>query len=331
MFYHARGDYEQAKVYWGNCLELARKTGQHQLLLFLFNYLAAIAINYSNDYQRAEHLFLEGLDWQRKHQNLSAMSLQLMNLSMIAFDLGNYEQANTYLQESKKIAQEIGYPLVLIILSRYKAALLVAQHRDYEKAKQGLQAGEQLARNLRDAAATGFILVGLGKMNARLNNFAEAVTNLQEALLFSIETRRQDMEIEALACLGFIAGERGQPQLAESHFEKALLLAHSYHDTWYLSQVLADWGEFCLTQEQWAQAGEAFEELLAISRQSGFLALTAVAHFGLSRVALAQGDSAKAKLSGKESQTIFAQIGHHKSKRVQTWVENIPFAHGHLP
>ncbi len=326
LFFYAHGDYDQAQSHWEKSLVLARRNENIDLQLFLYNYLAGIAVNHANDYYQAEKLFLEGLALQRQHQNLLAMSLHLMNLSMIAFSLGNYKQTRDYLQESEKIAEQIKYPLVQIILSGHRASLIVAREGDYAQAKLVLQDSLKMARELGDTAVTGFILARLGNANARLGQFGEAVVNLQEALLFSIETRRQDIEIEVLTCLGFIAGQQNQHKLAQSHFEKALILARSYNDKWFLGKTLAEWGEFNLAEGKWKQARQAFEELLTISQQSAFSELAADAQFGLARVAQAQSEMAQARRLGEQSRVLFAEIGHYQRQIVRTWLDKIPFS-----
>jgi tetratricopeptide (TPR) repeat protein len=326
IFYYAHGDYDDAQSYWQKSLSLARKNDYFELQLFLYNYLAGIAVNHNNDYHQAENFFLEGLSLQRKHKNLPAMSLHLMNLSMVAFSLGSYKQAHDYLQESEQIAKEIKYPLVQIILASHRAALTVARKGDYEKARQILQPGLKMARELGDTAVTGFILARLGKTNARLGHYGQAVVNLQEALLFSIETRRQDIEIEVLTSLGIIASQQNQPQLAQSHFEKALILARSYNDTWFLGKTLVEWGTFNLAQDQRQLAQQAFTELFNISQQSEFSELLAEAKFGLAQTAQLNGDVAQAKMLGEQSQALFNQIGHYKRNNVHTWLDEVPFS-----
>lgn len=328
IFYYARGDYDEAQSHWGKSLVLARKNDCFELQLFLYNYLAGIAINHANDYYQAEKLFLEGLALQRKHQNLPAMSLHLMNLTMVAFSLGNYKQTREYLQESEKIAEDIKYPLVQIILLGHQAALIVAREGDYEKARQVLQEGLRMARELGDTAVTGFILARLGSINAHLGHLGEAVVNLQEALLFSIETRRQDIEIEVLTCFGFIAGQQKQNQLAQSHFEKALILARSYNDKWFLGKTLAEWGEFNLAAQNWELAKQSFLELQTIGQQSDFAELAAEAWFGLARTAQATNELAPAKALAEQSRTLFAQIGHYKRNVVRDWLNKRPFHPG---
>lgn len=328
IFFYAHGDFDQAQSHWEKSLALAQKNDYFDLQLFLYNHLAGIAINHANDYHQAESFFLKGLALQRQHRNMTAMSLHLMNLSMVAFSLGNYKQTHDYLQESEKIAEEIKYPLVQIILAGHRAALIVAREGDYEKALLTLQDGLKMARELGETAVTGFILARLSSVNARLGQLGEAVVNLQEALLFSIEARRQDIEIEVLTCFGFIAGQQKQHQLAQSHFEKALILARSYNDKWFLGKTLADWGEFNLAGQNWKQARQAFAELQTISQQSEFAELTAESWYGLGRVAQASGEMTQAKTLGEQSRDLFAEIGHYKRKVVRDWLDELPFSSG---
>ena len=149
---------------------------------------------------------------------------------------------------------------------------------------------------------------------------------MQEALLFSIETRRQDIEIEVLTSFALIASQQNQPQLAQAHFEKALILARSYNDRWYLGKTLVEWGTFNLAQDQCQLAHQAFSELLTISQQSEFSELMAEAQFGLAQTAQMQGNWDQAKRLGAQSQALFNQIGHYKRHNVHTWLDEVPFS-----
>ncbi|MCB9446057.1 MAG: hypothetical protein H6669_17660 [Ardenticatenaceae bacterium] len=70
---------------------------------------------------------------------------------------------NIWHKKAKKIVEEIKYPLVQIILSSHRAALIVAREGDYEKAKWILQAGLKMARELGDTAVTDLNLARIGQ------------------------------------------------------------------------------------------------------------------------------------------------------------------------
>jgi tetratricopeptide (TPR) repeat protein len=129
-----------------------------------------------------------------------------------------------------------------------------------------------------------------------------------------------------LTSLGIIASQQNQPQLAQSHFEKALILARSYNDTWFLGKTLVEWGTFNLAQDQRQLAQQAFTELFNISQQSEFSELLAEAKFGLAQTAQLNGDVAQAKMLGEQSQALFNQIGHYKRNNVHTWLDEVPFS-----
>lgn len=320
--YDALGEYEQARNYWQESMALARKTGQHKLLGDLINYLASVAINLDSDYRQAEKLQLEGLALQRENKNWPTMCMQLMNLSMIAYSLGNYQQSEAYLRESEAISEQIGYRLITTLLSRRKAALLVARSGDYESAWKHLQAGEQLAREINHLAALGFVLAGLGDAAARLARFDQADRYLQESLQLARRTNRQDIEIENLTVLGYMATQQRAFKRAEILLQKALSLARSNHDVWFLASVLEEYGEYLLARQDAGQARDVFDELLPISLQSEFLELVGLARFGLARAACTQGKKGEARRFGEASLETFRAIGHFRAQTVRAWLGN---------
>ena len=321
IFYYEQSEYEAAETCCQQSLILARQTNQYKLLGFLINFLASLAINHHGDYRRAEGLHLEGLALQREHNNQSALCMQLMNLSMIAFSLGDYAQSSLYLQESTIIAEQIGHRLISIILTRRRAALLVAQQGDYKAAQVYLQTGVQLARALQHDAVLGFVLAELGIVTGRLGEWETAVSYLNEARHFARQTKRQDIEIEALTGLGYIAAQQNRNKTAETYYQNALSSAHELNDVWFLGRGLEGYGDFLLAIGQFEQAKNTFAELLRISRQSELLEMVGTALFGLARAAQAQLKVDEARQLGMESLITLEAIKHFQAERVKDWLD----------
>ncbi len=321
MFHHGQQNYEEAEMYWQKSLLLTRETQQYKLAGYLTNYLASIALNHLGDYRKAEKLHLEGLVLQRQHNNLPALAVQLMNLSMIAYCLGDYDQSEAYIHESAAIAQQIGYALVNIILTRRRAELFIAQRGDYARARDSLLEGEQAARELGRQEVIAFILSNLGKVTAQLGDVNRAGVYLEEARQLSVRTRRRDIEIECWTNLGFAAAQTKDLQTAVFYFQKALSLARTERDVWFLCEVLELYGEYRLTRGQFDPAHDLFSELLDISRQSELAAMVGLAQFGLAQVAWGKGNVVEAQRVGKKSQSLLAKIGHYEAERVATWLQ----------
>ncbi len=323
LFYNEQNNFEKAEAYWQKSLILARKMQQHKLLGFLLNNLASTNQNYAGDYQKSEELFLESIALQRQQNNLRALSLQLVNISMIAYSLGKYAQAESYIEESATIAHQIAYPLVKIILSRRRADLIIAQQGDYKKAQLILTGGERAARELGNDAATGFVLSSLGKVTARLGNFGQAVAYLEEAQQLAAKTNRPDIEIDCWTLFGYIATLQNDDHSAEIYFEKALLLARVERDVWFLCEVLEAYGEFKLARQGFDPAHALYSELLKISYQSKLPAFVGTAQFGLAQIDWANGNAGEAQRQAEESQSLFAKIGHCKADEVGAWFNRI--------
>jgi len=83
--------------------------------------------------------------------------------------------------------------------------------------------------------------------------------------------------------------------------------------------MLCDRGELYLKQGQVDAARMGFEEALEQAPEGGKDRI-ADALYGLARVALAQGNSIKARQQGQESLAIFESIGHGKAAEVRQWL-----------
>lgn len=322
LFYETQSDFERAVVCIEKSLVLVRQTGQHKLMGFLLNNLASAAINHKGDYQQAEKLFLEGLKLQREHKNLPATSLYLMNLSTVAYCLGDYSRADQYVQESEAIAEQLGYQFISAVLTRHRADLLAARQGDYVQGQRLLLKGERIARELQRTELTGFVLAALGEATAWLGDYDHAVSYLEEAQALAEKSNRRDIASDAWRGLGFVAAMQKQMDTAVSHFQKAFTAARASGDVWFLGRVLEYYGAFMLEAQEIAHAQSAFEELLVVGEKAAFLELIGAAQFGLARTAEMQGNQAKALRLGKASKAAFSAIGHHKAAKVHSWLDN---------
>lgn len=118
----ARGRYEEAQGYYLEARRLAQAHAPGDLP-GLLRCLGSIAIIARDDYEGAEALFTEGLALARKGQQVHDAALILNNLTAVAWQAGEFDQARRYLQEAREIAQQLQVPATVSIIEDNAHAL----------------------------------------------------------------------------------------------------------------------------------------------------------------------------------------------------------------
>src|SRR5260221_15205 len=193
----------------------------------------------------------------------------------------------------------------------------------YEQAEVHLERAQQAATSLQDRADLATTLCFRGELAEKHGQYAQAEAYLQEGLVLARQAGHRQHESVLLATLGELAMEQRNDALAESYLREGLAIARQIGHAWFISVLLIVWGEWYLQQHQFDAASTAFEEALEQAPE-GSRESRADALYGLARVALAQGESERARQQGQESLAIFEAIGHYKAAEVRQWLNSGP-------
>ena len=142
---------------------------------------------------------------------------------------------------------------------------------------------------------------------------------LPEGLALARQAGHRQHESVLLATMGEMATQQGNYAQAEVYLQEGLTIARQIGHAWFISVMLYDWGELCLKRQELDAARVAFREALEQAPEGGKDRIADVL-YGLARVALAQGNSARAQQQGQESLAIFESIGHGKAVEVRQWL-----------
>jgi hypothetical protein len=119
-------------------------------------------------------------------------------------------------------------------------------------------------------------------------------------------------------------GDQGHYEQANQFFQESLEMARTLGSPWNIHNVLIEWGGIHLKYRQFSAAATAFTEVL-----SGELAgeseptMSAMACYGLARIAAFEGDNAQARRLGQESLAQFAAVGHNRAREVADWLQSL--------
>jgi tetratricopeptide (TPR) repeat protein len=122
--------------------------------------------------------------------------------------------------------------------------------------------------------------------------------------------------------LGRAVMSQGRLPKAKDYLERALQEARGMKSPWFTAIALNLLGEWYIREHRdLSKAWNLFEEARVIGESTHFDEPQAAALFGLSRVALANGDLASARSKALESVELYRSMKHFMAGEVQSWID----------
>jgi CHAT domain-containing protein/Tfp pilus assembly protein PilF len=147
-------DFQEAKRYFEECLELTRKTGDKNTEVRALNNIGTIYADLGNltqesvNYHDALKYFQLAYEKANKIKNYESMSQTLNNIAIVHFNLENYEESTKYFQTAIDLALEIRGDQIL--WEAYLGfAKVYEKQEDYSKAIENYRASINTTENIR--------------------------------------------------------------------------------------------------------------------------------------------------------------------------------------
>lgn len=317
--YKMIGDYKQAEKCAQESLTLLRQHGQeYQTQAEILSHLGHICIH-TGDYASASEYLQEGLALARRHQ-LSKHTCRLLGLLGITNDSqGNIAQAEACWSEGLALARQSGElePLVYILGS---FGAILSEYGRYEEAEAYLLEGLTIARQAENRSEVCHFLLDLGDLSLRRRDLEGAERTFQESLKLARQMNLHPALSAILMKLGELEILRHDEVRAEEYAQEGLLYALEKENRYFISSILTLQGEIRLNLGKVESAQVLFEQALQANPQGNQL-LSAVAHYGLARVSLLQGERRRALEQGKESLAVLVQLHNDRAEDVRLWLQ----------
>jgi tetratricopeptide (TPR) repeat protein/transcriptional regulator with XRE-family HTH domain len=347
---------KQLQRAYAGAIDLGDDDGKSGALL----YLGEIAQKRGN-YEEAITYLQDGLQLARQLANPERISAMLADLGWITSKRGEYSHAETYLQEGLKLAKQIdNSELICDILETLGS--VAGSRGEYDKSKEYMEQALPLAREIGDREKICTLLINLGVTVGEQGNHLQAENYFQEALILARQLGHKEWTCALLSNLGDIASEKDEYNIAEGYFLEGLALAHQFDNREWISALLTNIGLTKRKQGNFDQAAVYLRDGLALARQIGipqvianvlyeygnfYFELTdvniaeetyrnmlkitpegtqdliALAHYGLGRVAAAQGKLEEAIRLGDISIALLESLGHRKTVEVKNWLYSV--------
>jgi tetratricopeptide (TPR) repeat protein len=146
-----------------------------------------------------------------------------------------------------------------------------------------------LFRRLHMPESVAWILGQLGYTAIQLGDYHKAQKRLAEALAIAVKLEDQFWQGWVKLRLGALAIEQKAPDKALSYLTEALQTAEHFQYLNFRSAVLYDWGNLLLSQAEWANAAQKFQEAYDYRQGSGRIENATSSLAGLAYATYQQG------------------------------------------
>jgi len=267
-------------------------------------------------YQQAADHTQQALTLFREIGNRDGETRALGNLGLVYQDQGRYQQAADHHQQALTLFREIG--------NRDGEAralsnlgLLYERQGRYQQAADHTQQALTLFREIGDRPGEAGALSNLGLVCERQGRYQQAADHHQQALTLYREIGYRDGEANALDNLGLVYRGQGRYQQAADHTQQALALIREIGDRGGEAAVLNSVGETHYATGQLREAASQHTAALTLATQIGYRHEQARAHNGLAHTHQATGDFDQARHHWQHALALYTDLGVPEADDVQ--------------
>ncbi len=274
----------------------------------------------------AEQYCLESLALYRQLDDDRGTAMTLYWLALICCWIRHdYVRTRAYADEAlallSPLKDDSGMADVYLII-----AYIALNQGNYAEARLFLERGLTCFRNASDRWGMAYALQYLGRVTIELEDYALADTNLEESLNISTQLGYMDGVAYALGLKGYVALRRGDVVAARRLIEESLENHRERGQQSGMVEAQLFLGKVYQAEENYAAARTLYEECFALGKRLGEQDTWISALEGLSAVALAQGQLARAVLLASVAARQCQEVGIVASLRGRLDFEQVEIA-----
>jgi tetratricopeptide (TPR) repeat protein len=178
----------------------------------------------------------------------------------------------------------------------YGLGVIYAALADYATARHYLEQCLRMCRERNSQVQKGWALAHLGLVFHLQGDYASTETYYEQALHIGRETDNREIKTKTLIYTGLLSHHLGDDNAAQAYGQRVLRIIPNLDLGWAVDfvHVFAILGHALMGLGHPAEAAENYQQCLTIQRERGQHHLAVEPLAGLARVALAQGNPAKA-------------------------------------
>ncbi len=202
--------------------------------------------------------------------------------------------------------------------------MTAGEQGNYPKAEQYFQQGLFIARQIGHREWISALLCNLGEAANAQGHYIQAQDYFRDGLIFARQIEHREWISVLLLNLGLTTRKLGNYKVAEVYLQDALTLARQVGIPQITCNSLYEIGNLYLDQQHIEAAEAAFREML-LTIPKGGQDLTALAQYGLARIAVAQDKINEARRLGEASVTALETMGHRSAEEARFWLDKLTY------
>jgi tetratricopeptide (TPR) repeat protein len=288
MFLYQLGHYEKARNLLKECLSIARKYKDDELLSVSVNTSGNISFMLS-DFIAARKSYEAWMAHARKAGNKRNITGGLNNLGVIAYTLHEYDKALKLYEESRKISEEIGFNRGALF-ARTNIALVLNETGKHHEAKAILKDALVFDRELNDQMSIANTLNNLGLAQKALGELDDASRSFEESLKIRREIGDRMGATTALTNMSDVARRRGDFDRALELQEECLKINRELKDVHGETMSHFRFGKMYYEKKELPTAKKFFLTAYSMARKSSLADLYNLILLDLACIFADEGD-----------------------------------------
>lgn len=292
---HGSAEYNTARKYLEESLEISRQLGDKQGMANVINNLGWIAAQLG-ELDAAKELSQESLALHTEFGDKRGRAVAFNNLSWVAYAQSEFALAYSLQEKNLGLRQEIGDERGVAFAMGWLAWIDIVRG-NYDKAAALLDAAIKKLQELGDNMIMGFSMWILAQMAVDQGDFARAGKLMEEnpALL-------KERDPHMLSLLALVKQHDGDEQQAQALLEESVSKFRAWGYKWGIAITLHHIGRQAFDRNDYERATACFHESIILNRALKNTLGIAKALIGFGELALAQGDA-------ERSARLFAAAG----------------------
>lgn len=207
--------YQEAEEVLNRAKDISQPLDFHRGLAYSNLSLVSICLR-RNDYSRAIELSFSGIEAAKKIGNVDLEVSNLINIGSIKQSLKDYESAETFLLDARKLAESnTGIPKMRKGQINGSLGILSAVKKDYGSALTYFKEALSVFETLSSKTQTANVLLNMGYAYAQLGDFSNANKHYDQAETIWTELRNE-------RSLAIILKNRGELMISAGEFKQAI-------------------------------------------------------------------------------------------------------------
>ncbi|GET37875.1 CHAT domain-containing protein [Microseira wollei] len=308
--YRHQGQYLLAKYNFYQARESSEKISKDRLFFEVMIQNNIGAISYYlGEYSQAQKFLEEALAIHRQIDNKAGEALTFTNLGGLYDSQGDYFRALEFHQQALEIHRELG--------DRFGEAttlnnigVVYNNLDDYERALANQQQALDIFQEIGNPVGKGRSLMNMGLVYQKQGKYSQAMAFLKKADTIFQEIGDRAAQGMNFNNLGALHSNLGQYNPAKDKFKQALCINEKIGDRAWIAISFNNIGHAYLIQGQYDQAQDNFQKALAIFQELGYRSGESGTLNNLGMVLLNQGEHTQALDKFQQALIIAQEIGN---------------------